>query len=146
MFRELVRRLNFPTTLEFNQWKLVRSVSIYLVRRGENESSFRAELPRCLEHDQCPHSVDCKVGKGFARSPIVTRLRCGVHDERNVFAEFSEYLIDAVLITNVEWIMFVILKGLLQVLSVPTGRSLFAEKITTHVIINANYFHSFFMK
>ena len=94
--------IDFPPRLCFDQWKEIRFVPVDLVCARKNEGSFLTIQAHPFQHIQRPVGVDIKVGKRFARCPIMGRLGGGMDNSRDILSKFLEQLQDLFAIPDIK--------------------------------------------
>ena len=72
------------------------------------------------------------------RGAVMRWLRGGVDDERDVLSEVGENLLDRPLVAHVHGVVPEVLERAEQAARVPVGRSVFAEEVFAHVVVNAD--------
>src|SRR4051812_18605434 len=102
--------VDFPTTIEFNQRKLVRRIAVNLVGGCENENRVRTVVASGLQHDQRTVGIDGEVDERVFGGPVVGRLGRGVNHQTNVAAMLGENGVDGALVADVDVVVGVVFK------------------------------------
>src|SRR5215471_20071294 len=120
-------RLDLPPFLQFVQRQTIRRIAVDLVGGSKNERRFWRKLSRCLEQIQRAVGVYGEIGLRIACSPVVRRLRRGMHDYFDGPAVLFEQLHYCGSIPNINMVMFVTANVRKQIVSRFFGGSLGAK-------------------
>lgn len=114
---------------------LVRHVPIYFVGAYQDKYGSGTVLAGCLQQVDGTERVDLEIRKRNPLGFVVRRLRCTVDDQvKRVLLEKGH---DACAVPDVERVVPEVPRGALESLQVPGGVTSGAEKLTPHVVVDA---------
>jgi len=108
----------------------------------KDENSVRAVAARGLQHHEGSICIHGEVREWLPGSPVVTWLRSGMNDQRDIASQILEQLEDLPAVSYVYRPMPVIAKPAFQFFSFPCGGRFGSEEITSKIIVDADNAHS----
>jgi PAS domain S-box-containing protein len=122
--------------------RVIQGISNSLSRgeqKWSDEYRFRRKAARGFQHAVRADGVDGKVGAGIGRGPIVRRLRRRMNHQRDVRTVTAEHAINFVGIADIDVQMPIAPpEFLFQLVALPVRRSLCAEELLAHIVVDAD--------